>query len=186
MRVITGSSGCVSGAGEWLADSCLTTSAAHDAAGALGLPAHGGAGGVRGGDRARRDRAHEHGRGRRTSALADPHATTVPPARTGRDRSRERADRHGSATLARSPRSGDGVDVQAHVVDDHRLADFGENVVHERVAQLRRQMLDVRAEHDRRKELARVLRFARCRVSQQRACAKPVAARSRSVSSGPA
>ena len=52
------------------------------------------------------------------------------------------------------------VDVQAHVVDDDRLAERREHVVHEPLAQLLGQLLHVRAEHDRRQELARVLGLA--------------------------
>ena len=49
------------------------------------------------------------------------------------------------------------VDVQAHVVDDHRLAQLGHHLVHKRLAQTLGQVLDVRAQHDRGQKLARVL-----------------------------
>ncbi len=49
------------------------------------------------------------------------------------------------------------VDVQAHVIDDDRLAQLDHHLVHERLAQRLGQVLDVRAEHDRGQELARVL-----------------------------
>ena len=55
------------------------------------------------------------------------------------------------------------VDVQPHVVDDDRLAQFDHDLVHERVPELLGQMLDVRAEHDRGQELARVLGLRRRR-----------------------
>ena len=40
------------------------------------------------------------------------------------------------------------VDVQAHVVDHHRLAQLGHYLVHERLAQRLGQLLNMRAEHD--------------------------------------
>ena len=49
------------------------------------------------------------------------------------------------------------MDVQAHVVNDDRLTQRRQNLVHERLAQILGQMLDVRAEHDCGEELPRVL-----------------------------
>ena len=66
----------------------------------------------------------------------------------------------GAARTAARRRGGSlrrSVDVQAHVVDDDRLAERGEHIVHVAVAQLLGQLLHVRPEHDRREELARVL-----------------------------
>ncbi len=83
-------------------------------------------------------------------------------------------------------RYADGVDVQAHVVDDDRLAERCQHVVHERLAQLLGQLLHVRAEHDRGEELARMLGLRGAGCSQQSAVAKPAASRRSRVCSAPA
>ena len=61
---------------------------------------------------------------------------------------------------AAMPGPGDRVDVQPHVVDHDGLAEQLQHLVHERLAQLLGELLDVRAEHDRREELARLLGLA--------------------------
>src|SRR5207245_6367818 len=54
-----------------------------------------------------------------------------------------------------------GVDVQAHVVDGDGLSQMLEQIVEERLAELHREVLDLRPEHDLGEELAWLLGLAR-------------------------
>ena len=67
------------------------------------------------------------------------------------------------AGIRRSPAGRRRVNVQPYVVDDDGLAEFGKDVVDEWLAQLGRQVLIVRAEHDVGEELAWMLRLLRRR-----------------------
>ena len=69
------------------------------------------------------------------------------------------------------------VDVQTHVVDHHRLTQLGQHLVHERLAQILGQLLHVRAEDDRRQELARVLGLLGRRLQPALGGGKPAASR---------